>query len=161
INTGATDTLTITLSGKGGVLSGTGLNGSGNTYTLSGTAASITSQLDALVFTPTASGPNTTNTTPFKPSDASTGFTVSGYASAPTVLVSFNGTDGNAPIGGVIMDAARNLFGASQVNGGTVFEIAKTANGYSSTPISLASGVSTTFDNLLMDSAGNLFGANG
>ena len=53
-NVGATETLTITLSGGGGTLTGTGLSGGAATYTLSGSAATVTSELDALSFTPTA-----------------------------------------------------------------------------------------------------------
>ena len=72
-NIGATDTLTITLGGAGGTLSGTGLSGwdVGGVYTLSGTAAAITSELDALVFTPKAGAPNTSSTTTFTLSDQS------------------------------------------------------------------------------------------
>ena len=61
-NFGATDTLTITLGGAGGTLAdGTGFSslttvGAG-VYRLSGTAAAITSELDALIFTPTAAWP--------------------------------------------------------------------------------------------------------
>ena len=56
-NIGATDTLTITLDGVGGTLAdGTGFTSlatvSAAVYSLSGTAAAITSELDALVFTP-------------------------------------------------------------------------------------------------------------
>ena len=53
--------------------------------------------------------------------------TASGYASAATVLVSFNGTDGEKPVAGLIADAAGNLFGTTEFGGasslGTVFEI--------------------------------------
>ena len=71
-NVGATDTLTITLGGGGGVLSGTGMiGGVGGVYTLSGTAAGINSELDALVFTPKAGAPYTSSTTTFTLSDQS------------------------------------------------------------------------------------------
>ena len=74
-NAGATETLTIAVSGAGGRLSGTGLTGgTGGVYTLSGTAATVTSQLDALSFTPTAGAPGTSSTTSFKLSDASSAF---------------------------------------------------------------------------------------
>ena len=47
------------------------------------------------------------------------------YASTPTMLVSFNGTNGSTPFGGLIEDAAGNLFGTTQSGGtndkGTVF----------------------------------------
>jgi ELWxxDGT repeat protein len=75
-NVGATDTLTIALGGVGGTLTdGTGFSslttvGAG-VYRLSGTAGAITSELDALIFTPTAGKPNTTSTTTFRLSDLS------------------------------------------------------------------------------------------
>ena len=75
-NYGATDTLTITLGGAGGTLTdGTGFSnltpaGAG-VYRLSGTAAAITSEVDALVFTPKAGAPNTSSTTTFTLSDQS------------------------------------------------------------------------------------------
>ena len=92
--------------------------------------------------------------------------TSTGYASTPTVLVSFNGADGGFPVAGVIVDAAEDLFGTTEEGGaddnGTVFEIAKTSAGYASTPTVLAS-----FNNadgrepvvgLITDASGNLFG---
>lgn len=68
---GATDVLTIKLTGDGGTLAdGSGFSGLTPTptpgvFTLSGTAAAITSELDAVVFTPAAAG-----TTNFTLSDA-------------------------------------------------------------------------------------------
>jgi hypothetical protein len=71
-NAGATDTLTITLGGAGGTLSGTGLSGgTGGVYTLTGTASAISSELEALLFTPLAGAPNTSSTTTFTLSDQS------------------------------------------------------------------------------------------
>ena len=75
-NLGATDTLTITLDGVGGTLNdGTGFTSlttvSQGVYSLSGTAAAITSELDALIFTPTAGAPDTTSKTTFTLSDQS------------------------------------------------------------------------------------------
>lgn len=93
--------------------------------------------------------------------------TADGYADAPTILVSFNLTDGAGPVGSLIMDAAGNLFGVTSVggqfgSGGEVFEIAKTADGYASTPILLASFDYNNGANpgagLVADAAGNLFG---
>ena len=56
-------------------------------------------------------------------------------------LVSFNGANGTQPIGGLVADAAGNLFGTTYGGGaygvGTVFEITKTASGYASTPTHL------------------------
>ena len=72
-NNGGTDTLTITFSGNDGTLADGadfhGLTGSNGNYTLSGTAAAITSELDALVFTPVDGVPNTAVTTAFTLSD--------------------------------------------------------------------------------------------
>jgi hypothetical protein len=64
--------------------------------------------------------------------------TAHGYASTPTTLVSFNGTDGAYPEARMIADAHGDLFGTTFAYGpngyGTVFEIAKTADSYASTP---------------------------
>jgi uncharacterized repeat protein (TIGR03803 family) len=92
--------------------------------------------------------------------------TASGYASTPTTLVSFNGTNGAGPNGGLIADAAGNLFGATGGGGaygdGTVFEIAKTASGYASTPTTLVSFNGTNGaglkSSLIADAHGDLFG---
>jgi uncharacterized repeat protein (TIGR03803 family) len=82
-----------------------------------------------------------------EPNGAGTVFEITktghGYASTPTILVSFNGTDGSGPVGGLIADAHGDLFGTTRQGGanndGTVFEIAKTATGYASTPTTLVS----------------------
>jgi len=92
--------------------------------------------------------------------------TASGYASTPTTLVSFNGTDGSTLNGSLIMDANGNLFGTTATGGanndGTVFEIAKTASGYASTPTTLVSFNGTDGRQpetaLIIDAHGNLFG---
>ncbi len=90
----------------------------------------------------------------------------SGYASTPTTLVSFTGTDGDYPYGSLITDAAGNLFGTTYgggtANEGTVFEIAKTKTGYAKSPTTLVS-FSNGFEvnpqgSLIMDAAGDLFG---
>ena len=39
--------------------------------------------------------------------------TPTGYASTPTTLVSFNGTDGDDPTAGLIADANGDLFGTT------------------------------------------------
>ena len=71
-NAGATDTLTITVGGSGGTLTGQGLSGgTGGVYTLSGSAATVTSELDALSFTPKAGTPGTSSTSTFTLSDKS------------------------------------------------------------------------------------------
>jgi uncharacterized repeat protein (TIGR03803 family) len=93
--------------------------------------------------------------------------TGNGYATTPTTLVSFNGTDGASPEGGLIADASGNLFGTTEAGGeyghGTVFEIAKTGDGYATTPTVLANwnnpAVSEYFyPDLVMNVDGDLFG---
>jgi Bacterial Ig-like domain/Passenger-associated-transport-repeat/Bacterial Ig domain len=67
-NVGATDQVTITMSGAGGVLSGAGLSGGVNgVYTLAAaTPAIITSEINGLVFTAAAGpAPNTAGTSSF------------------------------------------------------------------------------------------------
>jgi len=92
--------------------------------------------------------------------------TDAGYSTTPTVLVNFNLSNGEAPDAGLIIDAAGNLYGTTELGGangkGTVFEVARTATGYSSTPITLASFNGTNGSApeapLIMDAAGNLYG---
>jgi uncharacterized repeat protein (TIGR03803 family) len=92
--------------------------------------------------------------------------TGSGYASTPTTLVSFNSTNGADPYGGLIADAAGDLFGTTNLGGanndGTVFEIVKTGNGYASTPTTLATFNGTDGalprGGLIADAHGDLFG---
>jgi uncharacterized repeat protein (TIGR03803 family) len=92
--------------------------------------------------------------------------TEGGYASAPTILVSFTGADGANPYGSLIIDAAGDLFGTTYQGGagggGTVFEIAKTQGGYASAPTTLVSfnGADGQYPvgSLIADAAGDLFG---
>jgi uncharacterized repeat protein (TIGR03803 family) len=92
-----------------------------------------------------------------------------GYASTPTTLVEFNGYNGANPEGGLIMDAAGNLFGTTygggQFGDGTVFEIAKTAAGYVGPTIlhsfdasAPASEGANPWGSLVADATGDLFG---
>lgn len=79
-----------------------------------------------------------------------------------------NGKDGARPYGGVIMDAAGNLWGTTSAggvnNGGTVFEMSKAANGtwtekmlysFKRGPTGYVSG---PLSGLVMDAAGNIYG---
>src|SRR5580704_4236544 len=86
-----TDTLSIMLSGGGTLTDGAGfagtssLSGSNGSYTLTGTAADITTELDALSFTPVNGVPNTQVTTTFTLFDQGD--------ATDNVLASFNYTD--------------------------------------------------------------------
>ena len=87
-----------------------------------------------------------------------------GYAS-PTVLASFNGSNGGFLNGGVLIDANGDILGSSWEGGtngaGSVYEIAKTASGYASAPTVIAqfNGTDGLYTGpLVMDAAGNLFG---
>ena len=96
--------------------------------------------------------------------------TANGYAGTPTVLVHFNLTDGAQPAAGLIIDADGNLFGTTYGGGstacaggcGAAFEIAKTGQGYASTPTILVRFDGTNnanpTANLIFDAQGNLFG---
>jgi uncharacterized repeat protein (TIGR03803 family) len=101
-------------------------------------------------------------------SNVGTVFELAAGTGTITTLASFNGTDGQNPYGGLVMDASGNLYGTTSQGGasatstfagdGTVFEVAQG----SGTITSLASFNSTDganpFASLVMDSSGNLYG---
>jgi uncharacterized repeat protein (TIGR03803 family) len=171
-NVGATDTLTITLSneGAGGTLTdGTGFSGlvsiGAGVYTLTGTAAAITSELDALVFTPTKGQTNTLTTTTFTLSDVSSAYGTTSYASTPTLLTSFDESKVALPMAGLMSDAAGDLFGTTRQGGdngyGSVFEIPKTPSGYGSVDTLVSFDVldgEYPEAGLISDANGDLFG---
>ncbi len=119
-NVGATDTLTITLSGGGGTLADglgfSGLSGSGGVYTLSGAAAAITSELDALLFTPTAGSPNTSSTTTFTLSDQSS----AGGAPAVDAMTSVIDSDPATSSSGILWQNANGQAALWSMSGSTV-----------------------------------------
>ena len=88
--------------------------------------------------------------------------TAGGYASTPTILVSFNGTNGALPESSLIADSNGDLFGTTDLGDGTAFEIAKTAGGYASMPTTVASFNGTDgeapLSSLIADANGDLFG---
>jgi uncharacterized repeat protein (TIGR03803 family) len=161
-NAGATDTLSITLSGPGS-LSGTGLSGSGGSYTLTGTAAAITSELRALSFTPVNGVLNTSVKTTFTLSDTSSAYRVNTYDSPVSILATFTGANGQEPEGGVTIDATGDLFGTTGIGGangdGTVFEIAK-STGVLTTLATFTGAANGALPQggVTLDSAGDLFG---
>jgi uncharacterized repeat protein (TIGR03803 family) len=91
-----------------------------------------------------------------------------GYAGTPTTLINFNGADGaDLYQGALIADPAGNLFGTTLLNSpfgfSTVFELAKTPDGYANTVTTLVAGFTGNGDltGLVMDASGNLFGTTG
>ena len=83
-----------------------------------------------------------------------------------TTLVRFTGADGYGADGGLMADAAGNLFGTTAVGGasghGTVYEIVRTPTGYAGAPTTLFSFNGADGDqplnSLIADAAGDLFG---
>ena len=80
----------------------------------------------------------------------------------PVTLVNFNGADGRYPYGGLIADAAGDLFGTTTAGGasgdGSVFELVKNG-GENYTLNTLASfNVASYPSGLIANSAGDLFG---
>lgn len=81
------------------------------------------------------------------------------------VLYSFSGgTDGGSPSGGLVMDAAGNLYGTTQGGGasglGTVFELVNSAGTYTETVLHSFAGPDGQVPNggLVRDASGNLYG---
>ena len=91
--------------------------------------------------------------------------TATGYATAPSTLVSFDGTDGASPLASLTADANGDLFGTTSAGGtngeGTLYEITNAATGYATTPTTLANFGSTDLPSdagLIIDPNGDLFG---
>jgi len=92
----------------------------------------------------------------------------SGGSWTESILLSFNGTDGNGPHASLIMDGGGNLYGTTRAGGaygdGTVFELLPPArSGGSWTEAILHSfdgsdGFGPNSNGLVMDSSGNLYG---
>jgi autotransporter passenger strand-loop-strand repeat protein len=118
-NAGAMDSLTITLAGAGGILSGTGLISLGNgTYELAATtAADLTTELHNLTFTATQHGDNSATTTFTLSDTSSVGLTVSDASTSVTDIHqaapdTIDGpTSGYAIIQGTTGDDIINAFG--------------------------------------------------
>lgn len=90
-------------------------------------------------------------------------FKIAAGTHAYTMLHSFGGSDGAHPRGGLITDAAGNLYGTTsgelQDNKGTIFTIAAGTNTLSTLySFSGTDGVSPSFMNLIADANGNLYG---
>ena len=161
VNAGATDTLSITLSGPGS-LSGTGLSVSSGNYSLTGTAAAITSELRALSFTSVDGVPNTSVTTTFTLRDTSSAYGVDTYDSQGSTQATFTGADGKSPLSNLVSDAAGDLFGVTSEGGaenaGTVFEIAKSTGELTTLATFTGANGATPAGGLTIDAEGDLFG---
>jgi uncharacterized repeat protein (TIGR03803 family) len=81
---------------------------------------------------------------------------------ALTTLASFDGADGSVPIGGVISDAAGDLFGTTLGGGadgaGTVFEIVKSTGALITLASFNGADGADPIGGLISDAAGDLFG---
>jgi uncharacterized repeat protein (TIGR03803 family) len=83
-----------------------------------------------------------------------------------TVLHNFNSVDGDAPVAGLLMDSAGNLYGTTSAGGiglcvfgcGVVFRVDPSGNESVLYNFEGQSDGSTPFGNLIMDAAGNLYG---
>lgn len=115
---------------------------------------------------------NIYGTTAFgKPYEEGTVFELSpgaGGAYSATLLYAFTGgTDGEQPLGGVVLDKAGNIYGTTQSGGafdeGVLFEVSPNADGTWSENVIHSFGSSssdgvTPDSNLLIDASGNLYG---
>jgi uncharacterized repeat protein (TIGR03803 family) len=83
-----------------------------------------------------------------------------------TLLWQFSGADGSLPVGGLIVDAAGNLYGTTQTGGshnaGTVFELSPMGGGVwletRAYHFGAAGDGARPWASLLMDASGNLYG---
>jgi uncharacterized repeat protein (TIGR03803 family) len=88
----------------------------------------------------------------------------SGSSWVEQILYSFtNGSDGNAPSGGLIFDHAGNLYGTTYKGGanggGTVFELSPVGGGWTLNTLYSLSGFGGSYGSVVMDSGGNIYGA--
>lgn len=90
--------------------------------------------------------------------------TNSGGTWSENILYEFNGTDGNYPQGGVILDSAGNLYGTTYSGGssnqGVLYKLSPAQGSWTETILHNFSGDGTNpVGPLTMDASGNLYGA--
>ena len=97
--------------------------------------------------------------------ECGTVFEIAAGSNSVTTLVSFNRTNGGFPYGGLIADAAGNLYGTTTQggsnNGGTVFEVA--AGTHALSTLANFNGINgrMPYSTLVADAVGNLYGTTG
>lgn len=98
--------------------------------------------------------------TVFQLTPSGSGWTFSGIYNFHNGINGIN--DGASPVGGLVMDAAGNLYGTTSIGGanggGTVFELSPTGGGWTLTVIANLSGYTGSEGTLAFDAAGNLYG---
>jgi large repetitive protein len=96
------------------------------------------------------------------PSDDGTVFEIAKGSNTVTTLTSFNGGDGENPLGNIVLDGQDNLYGTTEYGGanndGTVFEIAKGSNTITDLVSFNGIGGSAPTEGLVLDGQGNLLG---
>jgi len=89
-------------------------------------------------------------------------FEVAHGGGAATTLASFDETNGAGPIGGLVMDAAGNLYGTAEAGGanevGTIFEVARGSGAVTVLANFDGTNGASPTGGLLADAAGNLYG---
>jgi uncharacterized repeat protein (TIGR03803 family) len=95
-------------------------------------------------------------------SNDGTVFEISSGSSTINVLVSFNGSNGANPYGGVTIDSHGNLFGTTYAGGlngdGTVFEISNGSTGLTTVTAFNGTNGANPRGTVILDSSGDLFG---
>ncbi len=89
-------------------------------------------------------------------------FAVANDSGAITALASFNGTNGNDPYGGLVMDGSGNLYGTTYSGGasnyGAVFEVVNDSGAITDLASFNGTNGDYPYAGLIMDGNGNLYG---
>jgi uncharacterized repeat protein (TIGR03803 family) len=96
------------------------------------------------------------------PNNDGTVFEVASGSNTITTLAVFDGSNGAAPEGGLVMDSSGGLFGATEAGGpnaiGTVFEVAHGSNIITTLAVFDRSNGAAPFGGVVMNNNGDLFG---